>query len=67
MSKVTPSQARALDKFKTQIKLLLENEIISRYYYQNGRAIQSFKDDVFIDKSLEILQNKSKYNTILGN
>ena len=67
MSKVTPSKERDLEKFKTQIKLLLENEIISRYYYQNGRAIQSFKDDVFIDKSLEILQDKSKYNTILGN
>ena len=67
MSKVTPSKERDLEKFKTQIKLLLENEIISRYYYQNGRAIQSFKDDAFIDKSLEILQDKSKYNTILGN
>tara|TARA_B110000285_G_scaffold23535_1_gene22702 strand:+ start:1771 stop:3402 length:1632 start_codon:yes stop_codon:yes gene_type:complete len=67
MSKVTPSKERDLEKFQTQIKLILENEIISRYYYQNGRAIQSFKDDVFIDKSLEILRNKSKYNTILGN
>lgn len=67
MSKVTPSKERDLEKFKTQIKLLLENEIISRYYYQNGRAIQSFKDDVFINTSLEILQNKARYNTILGN
>ncbi|MCO4813206.1 MAG: S41 family peptidase [Flavobacteriales bacterium] len=67
MTKVTPSKERDLEKFKTQIKLLLENEIISRYFYQNGRAIQSFKDDVFINKSMEILQNKSKYNTILGN
>jgi len=67
MSKVTPSKERDLEKFKTQITLILENEIISRYYYQNGRAIQSFKDDVFIDKSMEILQDKSKYNTILGN
>ena len=67
MLKVTPSKERDLLKFKTQIKLLLENEIISRYYYQNGRAIQSFKDDAFIDKSMEILQDMSKYNTILGN
>lgn len=66
MTKVTPSKERDLEKFKTQIKLLLENEIISRYFYQNGRAIQSFKDDAFINKSMEILQNKSKYNTILG-
>ncbi len=65
--KVTPSKERDLKKFKAQIISFLENEIVSRYYFQNGRAIQSFKNDPFIDSSLEILENTSKYNTILGN
>ena len=67
MAKVTPSKERDLIKFEHQISSILANEIVSRYYYQNGRAIQSFKDDLFIKKSFEILQKKSTYDTILGN
>ena len=65
MNKVIPSKERDLTKFKSQIKSLLENEIISRYYYQSGRAKNSFKNDLFIEKSLEVLQDNSQYNTIL--
>ncbi|MDG1148074.1 MAG: S41 family peptidase [Crocinitomicaceae bacterium] len=67
MEKVTPSKERDLTKFKTQIKSMLENEIISRYHHQSGRAQHAFKDDPFIKKSLEILQDNSQYNTILKN
>ena len=66
LEKVTPSKERDLEKFKEQIISFLDNEIISRYYFQDGRAVQSFKNDLFIESSLEILQNTSKYNTILG-
>ena len=66
MSKVTPSKNRDLEKFKPQVISLIENEIVSRYYYQNGRAIQSFKDDPFIEESMRILQDNSSFNTILG-
>jgi carboxyl-terminal processing protease len=47
--------------------MLLENEIVSRYYYQKGRAENSFVSDDYIKKALEILKNKVEYNTILGN
>ncbi|MCH2229053.1 MAG: S41 family peptidase [Crocinitomicaceae bacterium] len=65
MDKVVPSKERDLEKFKSEIKSLLENEIISRYYYQKGRAKNSFKEDVFIEKSLEVLKDKKQYDTIL--
>ena len=45
---------------------MLENEIISRYYYQKGRAIDSFRNDENIAKAIELLKNKTLYNTILG-
>lgn len=67
MSKVVPSKERDLEKFKNEIKVLLENEIVSRYYFQKGRAIDSFRNDDSIEKSLETLANKSAYNTILKN
>jgi carboxyl-terminal processing protease len=63
--KVTPSKQRDLEKFSSEIKELIENEIVSRYYFQKGRAEHAFRDDVFIDKAKEILQNKTTYNTIL--
>lgn len=66
MAKVVPSKERDLEKFKSEIKTMLENEIVSRYYFQKGRAENSFKDDAYISKSLQILSNKSSYNTILN-
>ena len=63
--RVTPSKQRDLEKFSSEIKELIENEIVSRYYYQKGRTEHAFRDDVFIDKAKEILQNKTTYNTIL--
>lgn len=66
MAKVVPSKERDLEKFKSEIKILLENEIVSRYYYQKGRAEDSFRNDENIAKAIELLKNKTQYNTILG-
>lgn len=66
LSKVTPSKERDLEKFKPEIKEVLENEIVSRYYFQKGRAEDSFRNDEYIFKSKEVLSNLKSYNTILG-
>ena len=63
--KVTPSKERDLEKFKDEVKSILENEIVSRYYYQKGRAIHAFKGDDFVDKAKQLLLNSKEYNTIL--
>jgi carboxyl-terminal processing protease len=65
LAKVVPSKERDLEKFKEEIQILLENEIVARYYFQKGRAENSFHTDLFVAKSLEILKNKTEYNTIL--
>jgi len=65
LAKVTPSKERDLEKFKPEIKEILENEIISRYYYQKGRAINSFRNDEYIIKTKEIFEKMEQYNTIL--
>lgn len=66
MSKVVPSKERDLDKFEKEIRSILENEIVSRYYFQKGRAQYNFVDDDFVKKAVDVLQNKTEYNTILG-
>jgi len=65
ISKVTPSKERDIIKFKAEISELLENEIISRYYYQKGRTVASLKNDPVVQKAIDILTNSKEYNTIL--
>ncbi len=65
ISKVTPSKERDLMKFKAEISEILENEIISRYFFQKGRTVASLKNDIVVQRALEVLTNVSEYNTIL--
>ncbi len=54
-------KANDLVKFKTEIKQLLEEEIVSRYYYQKGRIKNALQHDVDILKAKEVLSNTSLY------
>lgn len=65
MAKVVPSKERDLNKFRNEIQTMLENEIVSRYYFQKGRAVDSFRNDDVLKKAIEVLNNSTQYNTIL--
>lgn len=65
LKKLTPNIETDLIRYKNEIKEILENEIVSRYYYQKGRIEASLKHDIYIEKALDILKNKDKYNNIL--
>ncbi|HIG32537.1 MAG TPA: S41 family peptidase [Flavobacteriales bacterium] len=52
---------------KQEIKEILTGEIRSRYFYQRGRIEAALNFDPELEKAIEILQNKEKYNQILGN
>jgi len=54
-----------LMKFQDEIKEILENEIISRYYFQKGRIQASLNNDPAVAKALEILGNQEMYTGIL--
>lgn len=49
-----------------EIRWLLENEIVSRYYYQTGRTENSFSSDPEIKMALKALNNSSIYSAILN-
>ncbi len=63
---INHSKSKDLDVFEDQIKMYLENEIISRYYYQKGRIILSLRDDDDLEKAFEILDNRSEYKSIIA-
>lgn len=48
-----------------EVRRILENEIVSRYYYQKGRLEASFKYDVEVKKALDVLSDATKYASIL--
>ena len=60
------SKANDLDDFKDQIKILLEEEITSRYYLERGSIESSFDADEDIAKAIAVLNNKGKYDSILA-
>ncbi len=50
---------------KEEILQILENEIISRYYYQKGRIEHSLKNDPRVQESIDVLNKKARYSGIL--
>ncbi|MEO8796203.1 MAG: S41 family peptidase, partial [Daejeonella sp.] len=64
-SKVYFSKKNDLNQFKNEIKMVLESEIVSRYYFQKGRIEQGFKHDQDVDEALRILVSKSTLASIL--
>ena len=67
LEKVSPNQTLDLENKKKEILELLENEIVSRYYYQKGRTINSFQHDPVVIKAIETAINKVSYDVILKN
>ncbi|MBC8343372.1 MAG: S41 family peptidase [Bacteroidetes bacterium] len=53
-------------KYKKDISRYLENEIVSRYYFQNGRIQASLAKDIEVKEALDVLQNPEKYKAILS-
>jgi len=55
-----------LVKFKDEIKELLQDEIVSRYYFQNGRIEASFDYDPEVKKGIEALNDKAVFTSIMN-
>jgi carboxyl-terminal processing protease len=51
--------------FNKEIKSLLREEIISRYYYQTGRIVSMLEEDLQLKKAIEVLVNTEEQNAIL--
>jgi len=54
-----------LDLHKEEIINILENEIVSRYYYQSGRVENSLAKDIRLLKAVELLNSPTACDSIL--
>lgn len=54
-----------LQKFKPEIKRMIEDEIVSRFYFLNGRIAASIKWDTDMQTAISTLSNADKAKSIL--
>ena len=64
--KLTHNLDRDLDHFAKDVKMLIADEIVTRYYYQRGAIIQQLKDDPDVDKAVSLLTSPAEYRKILS-
>jgi carboxyl-terminal processing protease len=64
-TKISHDKKQDLLKHQAEVTRLLENEIVSRYYYQKGRIEQSLKTDNDLAKAVNLLNQPTQYDALL--
>jgi carboxyl-terminal processing protease len=64
-AKMDASKKNDLQLHKDEIKQVLENEIVSRYYFEKGRYETNFKYDKELAEAVKVMQDKDKVAAIL--
>ena len=57
---------RDLDYFAKPIKEYISQEIVTRYFYQRGAAMERLKDDTDLEEAIKVLQNPVRYREVLS-
>jgi carboxyl-terminal processing protease len=65
-NKIAQYKKNELVIYKDQIKMALEEDIISRYYLEKGSVEVRFKYDADIKKAVEVLGNSTHYKKLLN-
>lgn len=63
--KVAANKTNDLQRFKPEIREMLEEEIASRYYYEKGRTEAGFDDDPNIQAAVAVLNDPNRYAALL--
>ena len=65
-AKLIHHKTEDLSNFKSEIKSLIESEIVSRYYYQKGKIEASLANDPEVKKAIDVLSDPILYTSILS-
>jgi carboxyl-terminal processing protease len=65
-TKINHSKDSDLQKFRLEIKELLEEEIVARYYLQGGQTEAGFDNDAELQTALKLFQDMPRYRKILS-
>ena len=64
--KLDSNTANDLERYETDIRRLLEGNIVGSYYYESGSIEYSLRDDSDFITAVEILRNDARYRQILA-
>ena len=64
--KLTHNIDKDLDYFAPDIKEIIANEIVKRYYFQQGAIIEQLKNDEGLREALKVLTNPALYQQVLS-
>jgi carboxyl-terminal processing protease len=64
--KMKSARSNDLIEAKSEIVDEIEKEIVTRYYYQNGKVQQTLDDDNEVKEAISILLDSNRYKKILG-
>lgn len=62
---ISKTKSNGLVNFKSDIKTLLEKEIVLRYYLTKGKVEYALEHDAEIKAALEVLADKPRYSSLL--
>ena len=65
-TKIGESKKNELVLYKDQVKAMLEEEIVARYYLEKGSVESGFKYDKELTKAIDVLHNSEQYKKILN-
>lgn len=65
-TKINEQKKNELITYKDQIRMLLEEEIVSRFHLERGGIENGFKYDDDVKKAIEVLHNTPRYKKILN-
>jgi carboxyl-terminal processing protease len=64
--KLIHNKLKDLETFEKEIRKILEEEIVSRYYYQAGRILAQMQENVQLDKAREVLNTPGMLKEVLA-
>lgn len=64
--RIAESKKNELMLYKDEIKLLLEEDIVSRYHLEKGSVEASFKYDDEVKQAIDVLHNRDQYRKLLN-
>jgi carboxyl-terminal processing protease len=64
--KLTHNNLKDLETFKGEVRQILTEEIVNRYYYQEGRILSQIQKDPQLDKAKEILNEPGMLKEVLS-
>lgn len=64
--KLSHNNMQDMETFRAEIQQILEEEIVGRYYYHSGRIRKQIRNDIQLDKALEVISNTVQVQNILN-